>query len=152
MDLVRDSKMTGEIEAAVRWWVSALRSPHFDNGDASQSAIAALIAARVSVSEEALATFGRLLTERLPDFLRSSGWDKAVAENSQPMGAAGRVLICDYGPGGLLYACAKDAGVPGMRFPFKACMRINPGCVQAGCGYQAPFEVIYGAVQPTEDD
>jgi hypothetical protein len=152
MDLVRDSKMTDEIEAAVRWWVSALRSPHFDNGDALQSGLARMAASRVNVSEEALVTFGRLLAERLPAFLRAGWWDKAIAENCQSLGSAARVLVCDYGPGGLLRDCASDAGVPGLRFPFKTCMRINPGCVQVGCGYRAPFEVIYGAVQPRQDD
>jgi hypothetical protein len=143
--------MKEELEAAAQWWADAISGvPKMDNGDFMQSALVTLAAIGQPVTPEQVATFKAELIKRLETDERFvESWREALERDRPAWGGAARTLDVDYGPCVELADAAEAAGLGRrcLRFPIKTCMRIDPGLVQVGHGYRAPFVAIYGEIK-----
>ena len=137
--------MTEEIEAAVAWWAQTIHGATQDNDDMMQSGLAAMVAATYPrLTDDQVERFSKALRVLLRERLTES-WQEAIDKGLPHWGSAARSLNVDYGPDQMLADAADAGGFAGrdLYFPMKTHMRIDPGIVEVGCGYRAPFVVIY---------
>jgi len=139
--------MKEEIEIAVKWWLEQfnIRNKH-NTGESFSSALANYVDSKQPpVTDEQKKEFGEVLTCLLPDYLKASNWDEAIAKDKKDIGSALRTLSTDYDACGILRAAAQTAGINycSTIFPQKTVMWINPGEVKVSKGYGANIEYIY---------
>ncbi len=128
-----------QIDAAVAWWVAAIKRPRFDNlgprhpGEDPQERRSNEFASIMAMTmprpdEEAITRFGEALRQALT----------AVAD--QPP----YCIAVDYGPDRFLSDVLQQAGIdPSITsLPWKTVMWFEKGGVQVSCGYGAKQEEI----------
>lgn len=118
------------VKAAVDWWIGAIQSPKFDNGDEFISILAtALASARPTLTEEQIRKFKDTLAAQILTEMKTHG--KCT-------------LSVDYHPCDSLYEARRAMGLDNVDlFPFKTNMTITDSLVEVSEGYGAPMEVIW---------
>lgn len=128
---VRYEKISG---IAADWWVDAIRSPNFDNGDSSGIGfVVSMLANNLAssmierISDDDLELFRQSLVKRIQPKLLSMGRCE---------------LSVDYDPCVELYQAAREAGIE-VQFPWRQMMIIENGVILVKSGHYSDFKQIY---------
>lgn len=119
------------IEAAVIWWVMALRTVKLDDGRTHRDLIIRALQRFVPHPEEALEKFDRALTKRLEALL------DAVDDSVE--------LKVGHHPGGVLYEAGQQAGLNFdiISWPWCTTMTVTHTQVSVSHGFNDPETVIW---------
>jgi hypothetical protein len=154
-----------EVAAAAKWWADAMSAADTkqDNGDAGQSAFAALCRGGVApLSPSEREVFEAALCDEIQRYVIRGDWDRAITEPG--WASSNRTVGVDYGPDRVLSAAAdavlatitdegqrrKNDARLSLLWPIKTHMWINPGSVMVSHGYRAERVQIYPLVEQPE--
>lgn len=134
------SKPRVEVRVAAHWWADRLREgAKQDAADGMINAFATWASGTIpQPTTEQIDRFEVALADELESFLDTTEWDP----DRPDWGSCYRCVDVDYGPCRELANAIEAAGISRLHLPIKTTMRIDPGRVQVGYGYGAPFEDV----------